>query len=71
MSLWQIKALPVPQLLAPGALVCLWVTNKYKYIRFVKNELFPHWSVELVAEWHWVKVKSSSSHDPIIFQFFR
>ena len=56
MSLWQIKSLPVPDLLAPGALVGIWVTNKQKYLRFTKTELFPHWSVELVAEWYWVKV---------------
>ena len=56
MSLWQIKSLPVPHLLAPGALVGIWVTNKQKYLRFTKSELFPHWSVELVAEWYWVKV---------------
>ena len=56
MSLWQIKSLPVPQLLAPGALVGIWVTNKQKYLRFTTSELFPHWSVELVAEWYWVKV---------------
>lgn len=56
MSLWQIKSLPVPLLLAPGALVGIWVTNKQKYLRFTKTELFPHWSVELVAEWYWVKV---------------
>ena len=56
MSLWQIKSLPVPHLLAPGALVGIWVTNKQKYLRFTRTELFPHWSVELVAEWYWVKV---------------
>lgn len=56
MSLWQIKSLPVPHLLAPGALVGIWVTNKQKYLRFTKTELFPHRSVELVAEWYWVKV---------------
>lgn len=56
MSLWQIKSLPVPRLLAPGALVGIWVTNKQKYLRFTKTELFPHWSIELVAEWYWVKV---------------
>lgn len=56
MSLWQIKSLPVPYLLAPGALVGIWVTNKQKYLKFTKTELFPHWSVELVAEWYWVKV---------------
>ncbi|KAL9950307.1 hypothetical protein ACROYT_G042787 [Oculina patagonica] len=56
MSLWQIKSLPVPHLLAQGALVGIWVTNKQKYLRFTKTELFPHWSIELVAEWYWVKV---------------
>jgi len=56
MSLWQIKSLPVQSLLAPGALVGIWVTNKQKYLRFTKTELFPQWSVELMAEWYWVKV---------------
>ena len=56
MSLWDIKSLPVPHLVAPGALVGVWVTNKQKYLRFTKSELFPHWSVELVAEWFWAKV---------------
>ena len=56
MSLWEIKSLPVPHLVAPGALVGIWVTNKQKYLRFTKSELFPHWSVELVAEWFWAKV---------------
>lgn len=56
MSLWQIKSLPVPCLLAPGALVGIWVTNKQKYLRFTRTELFPHWSMELMAEWYWVKV---------------
>lgn len=56
MSMWQIKSLPVPCLLAPGALVGIWVTNKQKYLRFTRSELFPHWSVELMAEWFWVKV---------------
>ncbi|KAK2549246.1 N(6)-adenine-specific methyltransferase METTL4 [Acropora cervicornis] len=56
MSLWDIKSLPVPHLVAPGAIVGVWVTNKQKYLRFTKSELFPHWSVELVAEWFWAKV---------------
>ncbi|XP_068726855.1 N(6)-adenine-specific methyltransferase METTL4-like isoform X1 [Montipora capricornis] len=56
MSLWEIKSLPVPRLLAPGALVGIWVTNKQKYLRFTKSELLPHWSLELVGEWFWVKV---------------
>lgn len=57
MSLWQIKALPVPQLLSHNALVVVWVTNKPKYIRFTQQELLPHWGIELLTEWYWVKVR--------------
>ncbi|XP_031566671.1 N(6)-adenine-specific DNA methyltransferase METTL4-like, partial [Actinia tenebrosa] len=56
MSLWQIKSLPVPLVLSHNALVVVWVTNKPKYIRFTREELLPHWGVELLAEWYWVKV---------------
>ncbi|XP_069476962.1 N(6)-adenine-specific methyltransferase METTL4 [Ambystoma mexicanum] len=53
---WQIKQLPVPELAAPNCLVITWVTNRQKHLRFVKEELYPHWSVEPLAEWHWVKI---------------
>lgn len=54
----QIKQLPIPKLAAPNCLVVTWVTNKQNHLRFVKDELYPSWSVEIVAEWHWVKVSS-------------
>lgn len=54
----QIKQIPIPKLAAPDCLVITWVTNRQKHLRFVKEELYPSWSVELVAEWHWVKVSS-------------
>ena len=57
LSFWQIKSLPVSSLMAAGGLVVVWVTNKQKYVKFTRNELFPHWSVEVLAEWHWVKVR--------------
>ncbi|XP_072124497.1 N(6)-adenine-specific methyltransferase METTL4 [Mobula birostris] len=53
---WQIRQLPVPLLSAPGCLVVCWVTNRQKHLHFVKEELYPGWWVEVVAEWHWVKV---------------
>lgn len=53
---WQIRQLPVPLLSAPGCLVVCWVTNRQKHLHFVKEELYPSWSVHVVAEWHWVKV---------------
>ncbi|NWU31312.1 METL4 protein, partial [Dyaphorophyia castanea] len=56
LSLWQIKQIPVPALAAPNCLVVTWVTNRQKHLRFVKDELYPHWSVKMLAEWHWVKI---------------
>lgn len=55
----QIQQIPIPKLAAPDCLVITWVTNRQKYLRFVKEELYPLWSVELVAEWHWVKITNS------------
>ncbi|XP_010158885.1 PREDICTED: methyltransferase-like protein 4 [Eurypyga helias] len=56
LSSWQIKQIPVPALAAPNCLVVTWVTNRQKHLRFVKEELYPHWSVKSLAEWHWVKI---------------
>ncbi|NXF45631.1 METL4 protein, partial [Oceanites oceanicus] len=56
LSSWQIKQIPVPALAAPNCLVVTWVTNRQKHLRFVKEELYPHWSVKTLAEWHWVKI---------------
>ncbi|NWH65272.1 METL4 protein, partial [Geococcyx californianus] len=56
LSSWQIKQIPVPALAAPNCLIVTWVTNRQKHLRFVKDELYPHWSVKTLAEWHWVKI---------------
>ncbi|XP_027798758.2 N(6)-adenine-specific methyltransferase METTL4 [Marmota flaviventris] len=55
----QIKQIPIPKLAAPNCLVVTWVTNRQKHLRFIKEELYPSWSVEIIAEWHWVKITSS------------
>ncbi|KFO27103.1 Methyltransferase-like protein 4 [Fukomys damarensis] len=52
----QIQQVPIPQLAAPDCLVVTWVTNRQKHLRFVKDELYPSWSVAALAEWHWVKI---------------
>ncbi|XP_067278832.1 N(6)-adenine-specific methyltransferase METTL4 isoform X1 [Pseudorasbora parva] len=52
----QLKQLPVPALAAPECLVVTWVTNRAKHLRFIKEELYPYWAVEVLAEWLWVKV---------------
>lgn len=43
-------------LAAPGCVVVVWVTNRMKHIKFVKDTLFPRWSVTCVAEWQWLKI---------------
>uniref|UniRef100_A0A3Q3VPC2 Uncharacterized protein n=1 Tax=Mola mola TaxID=94237 RepID=A0A3Q3VPC2_MOLML len=55
----QLKRLPIPLLASPNCLVVSWVTNRPSHLRFVRNELYPHWGVEVVAEWFWVKVTTS------------
>ena len=53
----QVQALPLRQLChASGALVALWVTNRERIRRFVETSLLPAWGLQLVAEWHWLKV---------------
>ncbi|XP_068527604.1 N(6)-adenine-specific methyltransferase METTL4 isoform X1 [Anas acuta] len=59
LSSWQIKQIPVAALAAPDCLIVTWVTNRQKHLRFVKDELYPHWSVKMLAEWHWVKITRS------------
>ncbi|NXA33526.1 METL4 protein, partial [Eudromia elegans] len=59
LSSWQIKQVPVSALAAPNCLIVTWVTNRQKHLRFVKDELYPHWSVKTLAEWHWVKITRS------------
>ncbi|XP_047424336.1 N(6)-adenine-specific methyltransferase METTL4 isoform X2 [Mugil cephalus] len=55
----QLKRLPIPLLASPNCLVVAWVTNRPSHLRFVRDELYPHWGVEVVAEWFWVKVTAS------------
>ncbi|NXK51042.1 METL4 protein, partial [Chauna torquata] len=59
LSSWQIKQIPISVLAAPDCLVVTWVTNRQKHLRFVKDELYPHWSVKALAEWYWVKITRS------------
>ncbi|KAM9827308.1 N(6)-adenine-specific methyltransferase METTL4 [Neosynchiropus ocellatus] len=56
---WQLKQLPIPLLASPDCLVVTWVTNRPSHLRFVCEELYPHWGVEVLAEWYWVKVTTA------------
>nr|XP_047136475.1 N(6)-adenine-specific methyltransferase METTL4 isoform X2 [Hydra vulgaris] len=53
---YDLKKIPVRRLLSKHGIVAIWVTNKPKYIDFVKHQLFVEWGVRVVAHWHWVKV---------------
>ncbi|XP_060950056.1 N(6)-adenine-specific methyltransferase METTL4 [Limanda limanda] len=55
----QLKRLPIPLLASPNCLVVTWVTNRPSHLRFVREELYPHWGLEVVAQWLWVKVTTS------------
>ncbi|XP_034069916.1 N(6)-adenine-specific methyltransferase METTL4 [Gymnodraco acuticeps] len=55
----QLKRMPIPLLASPNGLVVTWVTNRPSHLRFVRDELYPHWGVEVVAEWLWIKVTTS------------
>ncbi len=36
--------------------MAVWVTNKRSIAHFVRETLFPHWEIEYIAEWLWIKV---------------
>ena len=55
----DLLQLPLPKLCNDGCLVVVWVTNKIRFVDFVRDILFPSWGVEVVAEWHWIKVTIS------------
>ncbi|XP_061175684.1 N(6)-adenine-specific methyltransferase METTL4-like [Saccostrea echinata] len=52
----DLLSICMQKLATPGCLVVVWVTNRMKHLEFVKETLFPKWSVTHVAEWHWLKV---------------
>ncbi|XP_069127421.1 N(6)-adenine-specific methyltransferase METTL4-like [Argopecten irradians] len=59
MSNDDLLDIPIQRLGADNSVVVVWVTNRWQHIQFIKDTLFPRWSVQFVAEWHWVKVTKS------------
>lgn len=55
----EISELPLPSILADGALVVVWTTNSRTLVESIKDSLFSNWSVQFVAEWQWLKVTTS------------
>ncbi|KAF7213455.1 N(6)-adenine-specific methyltransferase METTL4 [Nothobranchius furzeri] len=58
----QLKRLPIPSLASQDCLVVTWVTNRPSHLRFVHDELYPHWGVQVLADWFWVKVTTSGEY---------
>jgi len=52
----QIASLPMDELCQDGCLIIIWVTNKQKILKWVKESLFKQWGITFITEWHWVKL---------------
>ncbi|GAA5927788.1 hypothetical protein JCM3775_006080 [Rhodotorula graminis] len=57
-DLWKLD---LPALLGDKpAVVAVWLTNRVKFRRLVKDKVFSSWRVKGAAEWWWVKVASAT-----------
>ncbi|CDH52371.1 methyltransferase-like protein 4 [Lichtheimia corymbifera JMRC:FSU:9682] len=63
-DIYDLFKIPMKQLIAPGGLLAVWVTNKPKFRKFVMNKLFPTWNIKLVGVWYWLKVTTSG--EPVV-----
>lgn len=59
LSLGDIGKIPLHRFARDGCIVALWVTNKQKVHRFVKDELFSANEIQYISEWHWIKITNS------------
>lgn len=53
---WQLQNIPIKDLLAPSGIVAVWITNRPKFIEYVRASLFNLWGLDEIGMWHWVKV---------------
>ncbi|CAE7246149.1 METTL4 [Symbiodinium sp. CCMP2592] len=60
----ELPQLRLGELLAPGGLCALWVTNDPKKQAFVSEKLFPEWGLREVACWIWIKVTNDG--EPVL-----
>ncbi|KAG5456841.1 MAG: hypothetical protein BJ554DRAFT_3303, partial [Olpidium bornovanus] len=47
------------------ALAAIWVTNRPRLLRLVRDKLLPAWGLSHVGTWYWVKVTRAG--EPVIF----
>ncbi|KAI8849130.1 MT-A70-domain-containing protein [Chytridium lagenaria] len=58
---YELFKIPMQNVCHDHALVAVWVTNNPKYLRFVKEKLFPAWGLKHVGTWLWVKIRNDGS----------
>ena len=34
----------------------MWVTNKEKFLKFIKEKYFPRYNIQYLSTWYWLKV---------------
>ncbi|KAI9140359.1 MT-A70-domain-containing protein [Paraphysoderma sedebokerense] len=57
---YELFKIPMRELMCSEfSLVAIWVTNRKKYRKFVKEKLFKDWGIKFVTEWFWLKVTTS------------
>ena len=61
----MLLELPLCDLMNPGCVVVVWVTNKQKHLQFVTEQLFPSKNIKYTARWYWLKVNKIF---PLVFQ---
>ena len=59
LSFDEIASLPMQELCKDGCMIIIWVTNKQKIMKWVKETLFKKWGVTFITEWHWVKLTTA------------
>ncbi|TPX71187.1 hypothetical protein SpCBS45565_g01317 [Spizellomyces sp. 'palustris'] len=55
-DIYDLFRLPLKHLIKPGGYLAVWVTNKPKFQRFVRDKLFSACGLTFIAEWYWLKV---------------
>jgi N6-adenosine-specific RNA methylase IME4 len=56
MDIYDLLEINVPQCLDANGCVAVWISNKEKHYRFVREKLFKKWGLTHVYEWIWLKV---------------
>lgn len=52
----RILNVPIQKLMSQGGILLMWVTNRQRHMRLVREELLVRWGMEVVGVWYWLKV---------------